>query len=71
MMSMQLFIRLATALTMCCLSCAVGAWASRKRPRPSPLRNGDAALQAIANAFEQQYVFPEMRPRIVEGIEGR
>jgi hypothetical protein len=58
--------RLALMLAMCCLTCTpvVGhAEAARVSAQQ------DAALKAIIRAFEEQYVFPEMRPRIVERLK--
>jgi hypothetical protein len=53
-------------LLACCL-----AWASALGQSPATLSTTqrDAALQAIVAAFEEQYVFPEMRPRIVERLK--
>ncbi len=67
-MSMQLLSRLATALTMCCLLSA-SALGQSQAPATFAAAERDAALKAIAKAFEEQYVFPEMRPRIVEKLK--
>ena len=63
--------RLIMALVVCCL---IGAPApgQTRAPRVSAMlaaAEQDAALKTIMRAFEEQYVFPEMRPRIIERLK--
>lgn len=66
-MSIVRSTRLTAMLAMGCLICTS---ASGQSP-PTQLSNAerDAALKAIIATFEEQYVFPEMRPRISEGLK--
>src|SRR5688572_27205007 len=59
--------RLAAALAMCCVMCASALGQSQATTFGAAER--EAALSAIAKAFEEQYVFPEMRPRIAERLK--
>jgi hypothetical protein len=63
--------RLFLALVMCCPICAPALGQTRAPPVSATLAAAeqDAALKAIMRAFEEQYVFPEMRPRIIERLE--
>lgn len=67
-MSMQPFARLPVALTMCCLLCA-SASGQAQDPVTFTVAEREAAIKAIVSAFEEQYVFPEVRPRIVERLK--
>jgi hypothetical protein len=49
--------------------CASALGASDSGPPELSAAERDAALQAIIREFEQKYVFPEMRPRIVERLK--
>lgn len=61
--------RFTTVLVMCCLMCASSLGASQPvSPKLSTAERG-AALKAIIAAFEEQYVFPEVRPRIIERLK--
>ena len=68
-MSAVLSPRLITMLTMCWLVCASALGQSRSVPPELSAAERDAALKAIVSAFEGKYVFPEMRPRIVERLQ--
>ena len=63
-------IRSIIALIACCLICSA-ALGQTRAPRVAATLSATeqaAALDAIVTAFEAQYVFPEMRPRIVERL---
>jgi len=66
-MIMSSLTRSLSTLLSCCLLC-VSALADSAESTLSAAER-DAALKAIITAFEQQYVFPEMRPRIVERLK--
>jgi hypothetical protein len=68
MMPMQLFTRMAMVLTLCCLLCA-SALGQSQASTPFGAAERDAALTAITKAFEEQYVFAEVRPRIIEKLK--
>ena len=68
MVSTHLSTRLATVLTMCSLACT-SALAQSQAAATLTAAERDAALKAITSAFEEQYVFPEVRPRIVEKLQ--
>ncbi|MFC4311810.1 S41 family peptidase [Steroidobacter flavus] len=61
--------RFSAVLAICCLICA----ATLAEPQPAQPQlsaaEREAALKGIVRAFEEKYVFPEMRPRIVERLQ--
>jgi hypothetical protein len=59
--------RLSTALAICWLICTQAL--AQSGPPALSAAEREAALKAIVTAFEEQYVFPEMRPRIVEHLK--
>jgi hypothetical protein len=65
---MSSFPRYIAMLLTCCLL-SVSALGQSKAPARLSAAERDAAVKAIISAFEQQYVFPEMRPRIVERLK--
>jgi hypothetical protein len=70
MIPARLALRSTFALMMCCLICTQALGQSRA-PRVAATLTAaeqDAALKTIVTAFESQYVFPEMRPRIIERL---
>lgn len=60
--------RLIAILLTSCLLCK-SALGDSPTPTSLSAAERDAALKAIISAFEQQYVFPEMRPRIVARLK--
>jgi hypothetical protein len=58
---------LATVLTGCLL--CLSALGQPQVPATLSTAERDAALKAIMSAFQEQYVFPEMRPRIIERLK--
>jgi hypothetical protein len=65
---MSSFPRSIPMLLACCLL-SVSALGQSKGSATLSAAERDAAVKAIISAFEQQYVFPEMRPRIVERLK--
>jgi len=61
--------RFTAAVAMCCLICTSALGAAQSAPRELTAAERGAALEAIIKAFEEKYVFPEMRPRIVERLK--
>jgi len=59
--------RIATFLAGCLL--CLSALGQPEVPITLSAAERDAALKAIMSAFEEQYVFPEMRPRIAERLQ--
>ncbi|GFE86487.1 S41 family peptidase [Steroidobacter agaridevorans] len=55
-------------LAIGCLICASAFGASQAAPAELSAEQRGAALNAIVTTFEKSYVFPEMRPRIVEQL---
>lgn len=68
-MSTVLSKRFATVLSLCWLICAPALGQRQSAPPELSAAERDAALKAIVRAFEEKYVFPEMRPRIVEQLQ--
>lgn len=62
--------RLTAMLATCWLICAWAPGKSQAAPAELSAEQRDAALKAISTEFEKNYVFPEMRPRIVERLQG-
>lgn len=60
--------RFTAMLAMCWLICASVPGESQSAPDKLSAAERGAALNAIVTAFEKSYVFPEMRPRIVERL---
>lgn len=63
----MIFRPLATLLAGCLL--CLSAQGQSEVPTTLSAAERDAALKAIMSAFEEQYVFPEMRPRIIERLQ--
>lgn len=68
---MSLPSRLTAVLVMCCVVCvsALGQPQVSQASAHLSAVERDAAMKAIIMAFEEQYVFPDVRPRIIEHLK--
>jgi len=60
--------RFTVVLAMCWLICSPALAEAQPIPREVSSAQRAAALKSIIEAFEEKYVFPQMRPRIVERL---